>query len=344
MSEGNTHFIGESEAAKEIRSLVARVAPTESNVLILGESGTGKEVVARCIHEQSKRSKGPYKVINCAGVPKDLENAEFFGHTKGAFTGADMARPGILVSANSGTLFMDELAELSQSAQAKLLRALQEREVMPVGSNKTVPFDSRLVFATNENVDEMVATQLLNHRAKKNDDSGCKRMRADFYFRIGGIRIEIPPLRERLEDLELLIEHGLTTLRARLKRPKATLSREATEKLCQHKFPGNVRELNSILERAMTLSPDDEIQAELVTFHSWNSHWNTLIKVGIQQVIESDMNRHLTLEPIMESCKRLVIVTAWHKNDQDVEKTRSELGLTKKALLAALDMYGISVV
>jgi two-component system response regulator AtoC len=323
--------------------LIKRVAPYDSNVLILGESGTGKEVVARCVHEQSQRSQGPYQIINCAGIPKELESSEFFGHEKGAFTGADKKRDGLLVRSNGGTLFMDELAELSQSAQAKLLRALQERVVMPVGSNKTEPFDSRLIFATNESVDEMVSAELISRHSPRSDDGSGKRMRADFYFRIGGIRIEIPPLRDRIEDLELLTEHAMRGLRQRFSKPDARLSDEAKYKLSQHKFPGNVRELNSILERAIVLSAGDMIEAEDVTFSTWNNHWNTVLKVGIKQIFESDMNRTLNLQATLDSCKRLVIVTAWYKNGCDLEKTRKELGISEQALISRLAEYGIVV-
>ena len=341
MHESTHYFIGKSPAAKRVRELIAKVAPYDSNVLILGESGTGKEVVARCVYEQSSRANNAFHVLNCAGVPRELEASEFFGHEKGSYTGADKKRDGILVRADKGTLFLDELGELSPSAQAKLLRALQEKEVLPVGSSTTKKFDVRLIFATNEDIDAMVSTQLLSQGSKLSGES-TKRMRADFFYRIGGIRIEIPPLRERLEDLPLLVEHCLKDLGPRFNKPNAKLTDAALQKLTEHKFPGNVRELRSVLERALTFSDTDNLDAEHMTFTSWEKHWELILNHGINSAVASLSNVAISYDDVIEECSRVMVTVAWRKSESDLKKAAKSLGKPEKWLIQQLQHFKIA--
>jgi DNA-binding NtrC family response regulator len=241
-------FVGESESIQNIFSMISRIALYDSAVLITGESGVGKEKVARAIHNRSTRSKNEFVAINCAALPENLIESELFGHVKGAFTGADKDQPGLFVVADRGTIFLDEVAELPLLLQAKLLRVLQDKEVRPVGGKKTIPVDVRVICATHRNLESLVREG---------------RFREDLYFRLNVIPIHIPPLRERREDLKLLISHVLERLQERWGVRK-TLSSEAVEYLERHPFPGNVRQLENMLERAFILSPGQLITKEVL--------------------------------------------------------------------------------
>jgi two-component system, NtrC family, response regulator AtoC len=234
-----------SPTMKLVDRLVAKVAPTDSTVLITGESGTGKGVVARRIHQQSARHKAPFIPVNCGAIPENLLESEFFGHTKGAFTGADKARKGLFLEADRGTIFLDEIGELPLALQVKLLHVLEAKEIRPLGSEQTRKVDVRIVAATNRDLRAMAAEG---------------RFREDLYFRLSGFHIDVPPLRERREDLPALIRYLLDKgadrfgLKHRLE-PDA----EAEEILLHHEWPGNVRELENVLHRAMILSEDGRI-------------------------------------------------------------------------------------
>lgn len=241
-------FVGESEAIKNIFSMISRIALYDSAVLITGESGVGKEKVARAIHNRSPRSKHEFVAINCAALPENLIESELFGHTKGSFTGADKDQPGLFVTADQGTLFLDEVGELPLLLQAKLLRVLQDKEVRPVGGKKAVKVDARVICATHRNLEALVREG---------------RFREDLYFRLNVIPIHIPPLRERREDLNLLIPHILDRLQERWGVRKA-LADEARDYLNHHPFPGNVRQLENMLERAFILSPGHQITKEVL--------------------------------------------------------------------------------
>jgi two-component system response regulator HydG len=226
----------------EVANLVARVAASDANVLITGESGTGKELVSRALHAQSKRP-GPFLAINCAAVPETLLESELFGHARGAFTDARMSRKGLFVEANGGTLFLDEIGEMPLSMQAKILRALQERKVRPVGESVEIPFDARIVTATNRDLEGEVA---------------ARRFREDLFYRINVIEMPLPPLRDRPGDLVLLVHHFLQ--RFTLNGPVPSLSAAAWEALVRHRFPGNVRELSHAIQHAVVMSGSGEIQ------------------------------------------------------------------------------------
>ncbi len=241
-------FVGESEAIKNIFQMISRIALYDSAVLITGESGVGKEKVARAVHNRSPRSKFEFVAINCAALPENLIESELFGHTKGAFTGADKDTPGLFVTADQGTIFLDEVGELPLILQAKLLRVLQEKEVRPVGGKKTVKVDARVICATHRNLEALVKEG---------------KFREDLYFRLNVIPIHIPPLRERKEDLNLLIPHILDMLQDRWGVRKV-LADQAKQYLENHAFPGNVRQLENMLERAFILSPGNQITKEVL--------------------------------------------------------------------------------
>jgi hydrogenase-4 transcriptional activator len=241
-------IIGESPSLRSVLSRIALVAPTGANALILGDSGTGKELIAREIHAQSVRCDRPLIKVNCATIPKDLYESEFFGHVKGAFTGATSDRMGRFEAADGGTLFLDEVAEIPPNLQGKLLRVLQEGEFERVGEGRTRKVDVRIIAATNKNLLEEV----------KNG-----RFREDLYYRLNVFPIEVRPLRERKEDIPLLAAHFVEVFSRRLNRPAPRLTEANLMDLKAHDWPGNVRELQNILERALILSPHGRLRLDL---------------------------------------------------------------------------------
>jgi len=242
-------IVGKSPKIKEAFLLLEKVAPTPATVFLSGESGTGKEIFARALHFLSPRRGGPFVAINCAAIPENLQESELFGHEKGAFTGADLAKPGRFELADKGTLFLDEVGDLSPSTQAKLLRVLQEGSLERVGGTKSIHVDVRFVSATNQ--DLLKATKE-------------KRFREDLYFRLHVFPIPLPPLRERREDIPLLAERFLNRYTMEMKKAIPGISEEALSLLQEYSWPGNVRELQNCMERAIILCPAGEIQREQI--------------------------------------------------------------------------------
>ncbi|HWS54217.1 MAG TPA: sigma-54 dependent transcriptional regulator [Pyrinomonadaceae bacterium] len=236
-----SEIIGTSEALQRVFRLVEKVAATNTNVLIEGESGTGKELIARAIHHNSARADRPFVAINCGALPETLLESELFGHTKGAFTGATAARPGLFRSAEGGTVFLDEIGEITPAMQVRILRAVQEHEVTPVGSSAPVPFDARLICATNRDLEKEVAGG---------------RFREDLYYRLNVIELHLPPLRERREDIPLLARHFITRTAREQQQNEKAVEPAALTALLNYHWPGNVRELQNAIERAFTLSGD----------------------------------------------------------------------------------------
>jgi two-component system, NtrC family, response regulator HydG len=239
-----TPLLGDSTSMRRINELIARIAKSEASVLINGETGTGKELIARAIHKGSSRAEGPFVAINCAAVPANLLESELFGHVRGAFTDAKNPRAGLFVEASGGTLFLDEIGEMPLEMQAKLLRALQERTVRPVGSNQEVPFDSRIIAATHRN---------LEHEAQE------RRFRQDLYYRINVVHVELPALRERGGDILKLATHFLDKFAKRAGRERVLLSPQVAEKLLAYDWPGNVRELENCMERVVTMARYEQV-------------------------------------------------------------------------------------
>ena len=240
-------IVGGSPAMRKVADLIERVGESDASVLIHGETGTGKELVARAVHNKSKRREGPFVAINCAAVPHSLLESELFGHARGAFTDAKATRVGLFQQANGGTLFLDEIGELPIDVQPKLLRALQERKVRPVGDNREIPYDARIVAATNRDLENEV------HE---------KRFREDLYYRINVVKLEVPPLRSRGSDTLHLAHHFLKQFAERSAKPTLELSERAAERLMAYEWPGNVRELENCIEHAVALARFDQVTVE----------------------------------------------------------------------------------
>jgi two-component system response regulator HydG len=243
-ARGTGDLVGQSRPMKAVHDLIQRVCNTDTSVIITGESGTGKELVARALHSESARAAGPFMAINCAAVPAQLLESELFGHVKGAFTDAKATRRGLFQDATGGTLFLDEVAEMPLEMQAKLLRVLQERVVRPVGSNSEQSFDTRVVSATNRDLESEV-------------EEG--RFREDLYYRLNVVQIHIPPLRARGNDILLLAQHFVEGVAERLNKPVKGISSDAAKKLLAYDWPGNVRQLENWMERAVALTSFDQL-------------------------------------------------------------------------------------
>jgi two-component system, NtrC family, response regulator PilR len=249
---GGTRLLGQSTAIEQVRAMVAKVARSQAPVHISGESGTGKELVARLIHENGARADAAFVAVNCGAIPGELMESEFFGHKKGSFTGAVADKDGLFQAAQGGTLFLDEVADLPLHMQVKLLRVIQEKAIRAVGAQREMPVDVRVLSATHRNLGELVR---------------AGRFREDLYYRINVIELRVPPLRERPEDIPLLAEHILAHLAQGSSRHPARLAPDAATLLQGHGFPGNVRELENILERATTLAEGELIHADDIHLH-----------------------------------------------------------------------------
>lgn len=245
--EGKSELIGSSPAIEAVRELIAKVAPTDSTVLVRGETGTGKELVARALHDQSLRADKPFVAVNCGALPELLIESELFGHCKGAFTGADRARKGLFEAAGGGTLFLDEIGELPKPVQAKLLRFLESGEIRRVGENTTFHCDVRIICATHRDLEQMVQQG---------------EFREDLLFRINAVEIYIPPLRQRREDIPALVEHLVRRFRPQTPQATPVITPEALDRLQRHSWPGNVRELANVVERALILGRGLPIRPE----------------------------------------------------------------------------------
>lgn len=261
--EFDNSIIGESPAIQKIFKLLTKAVKTNITVSITGETGTGKEVVAKAIHYNSDRKDDPFVAVNIAAIPENLIESELFGHEKGAFTGAIARRKGKFEEANHGTLFLDEIGEMDINLQAKLLRALQEREVTRIGGNEVVKFETRVIVATHRNLAEEVK---------------AGNFREDLYYRLLGIPVELPPLRERDKDILLIAHHFLNVFAKENKMKKVKLSKDAQTKLLKYPFPGNVRELKSVVELAAVMCDEDFIEAEDITFNSLQKEGQFLLE------------------------------------------------------------------
>jgi two-component system response regulator HydG/two-component system nitrogen regulation response regulator NtrX len=263
---------------QEIFQLIKKVAFTSTNILITGESGTGKELIARSIHRQGSRKNGPFVAINCAAIPSELMESEMFGHEKGAFTGAHTRTIGKFEHANGGTLFLDEISVLRSDLQAKLLRVLQEREIERIGSNKPIKVDIRVISATNTDLDDAVMQG---------------KFRQDLYFRLNVVPISIPPLRERREDIPLLVKHFLNKFNAAFNKKIPGFTEKAVNALMKYHWPGNIRELENLIERIVVLLPGNEqielrdIPLEILTDSNQNLQDLKLEKMGLIRIREA---------------------------------------------------------
>jgi DNA-binding NtrC family response regulator len=299
-------LVGESKAMRRLFALLERVCPTDVTVLIEGETGTGKELAARALHECSQRSQGPFGVVDCSAVSPTLIEAELFGHSRGAFTGAERERPGAFEHANGGTVFLDEIGELPLELQPKLLRVLQEREVRRIGEQVVRPVDVRVVAATNRNLA---------------DEVGRGRFREDLYYRIAVFRVTMPALRERVDDIPLLVQHFLRD------RPGVQVSEQTMHKLQRASWPGNVRELYNAVERALVLSFDD------------------LDTPGTSQAssIEVDASRPFkeVKGELVEEFERQYIQQLLERTEGNVSRAAREAGIDRKHMERLIKKHGI---
>lgn len=307
-------LMGRSAAIENIRAMVARLARSLAPVHIFGESGTGKELVARMLHHRSHRCDQPFIAVNCGAIPSDLMESEFFGYRKGSFTGANQNKEGLFQAAEGGTLFLDEVADLPLDMQVKLLRAIQEKSVRPVGAQKEEFVDVRIISATHEDLAAKV-------------ERG--EFREDLYYRINVIELRVPPLREHAEDIHLLADHFLAQLATEMGRPVPSLSADAKERLCQHSFPGNVRELENVLARAVTLKEGDIITAEDIHIGSRTFSSSAGIQ-GDDSRLESACK--MGLEAYLESVERQILQEALKTTNYNKTAAAQKLGITFRTL------------
>ena len=304
-------IVGNSNAMLEVLKTTSHVCRTESTVLITGESGTGKELIARAVHYNSLRKDCPFVVINCGALPENLQESELFGHVRGAFTGAIRDKVGLFQQAQKGTILLDEIGETLPSTQVKLLRFLQDGEIRPVGGNKALYVDVRIIAATNENLEKAVE---------------LGRFRKDLFYRINVIRIHIPPLRERREDIALLVDYFLEKFSAKLNKGKKTLSGEAKYAMMRYDWPGNIRELQNTIERVVALSKNEEIQAEELLLPAEEF-------AGIPAVMMAGDKRKSFIVTTLAEQEKIAIVDALNKYGGNQTKVSQVLGISTTLLI-----------
>ncbi len=310
-------LIGQHPAMREVFKLIGKVAPTEASVLIVGESGTGKELVAQAIHRHSRRASGPIIAVNCAAIPSTLIESELFGYERGAFTGATAPKPGRIEQADDGTLFLDEIGDLPVEAQAKLLRALQERKFERLGAGQTIASNFRLLAATNQNLEELVAEG---------------RFREDLLYRLNVVKIEIPPLRARRGDIVVLAEHFLQSAQATRTDPPSGFTEEALRALMTYDYPGNVRELKNMIERAVVL-----LRGPLITIEDLPAFG------GDRPSDDSYLTElmELPLEQAVASLERRMIQRALARASGNKTEAARILGIHRQHLYAKLKELGV---
>ncbi|WP_316367910.1 sigma-54-dependent transcriptional regulator [Candidatus Thiodiazotropha sp. CDECU1] len=309
-------MLGNSPPMKRVRGLISKLARSQAPVYISGESGTGKELAARQIHQLGPRAEHPFVAVNCGAIPHELMESELFGHKKGSFTGASSDHQGLFLSADGGTLFLDEIADLPLHMQVKLLRAIQEKQVRSVGSQEEIPMDVRIISATHRDLAELV-------------ENG--EFRQDLFYRINVIELPLPPLRERSEDIPLLAQHFLTRMARDSGNKKSKLSSSALKKLKAYSFPGNIRELENILERSVTLLEGSELLAE--DLHLPENHQAK----ASQASVSSDR----PLGDKMEQVERDAIVKALEETRWNRTAAAKKLGMTLRSLRYRLEKFGI---
>ena len=346
-SEQSSGLLGDSEAMAQLRATIAKVARSQAPVYIVGESGVGKELVARTIHNQGGRAAGPFVPVNCGAIPSELMESEFFGHKKGSFSGAHADKPGLFQAANGGTLFLDEVAELPLHMQVKLLRAIQEKKVRPVGAASEIPVDVRILSATHKDLAALV-------------DEG--KFRHDLYYRINVIELRVPPLRERGGDLPQLADAILQRLAQAHGRGRPHLTADALAAMECYPFPGNVRELENILERAMALAETDAISADDLRLPAQRPAARTAPAAATTAPLAEELDgaeddaddaplpalgasgepgKAAPLPSYIEQIERATIQKALEENRWNRTKTAAQLGITFRALRYKLKKLGM---
>ncbi|AGS40683.1 sigma-54-dependent transcriptional regulator [Cycloclasticus zancles] len=320
-------LLGDSVMMANVRAKIAKLARSQAPIYISGESGTGKELVAKLIHEKGPRSHQPFVPINCGAIPQELMESEFFGHKKGSFTGAIADKPGLFQTASGGTLFLDEVADLPLHMQVKLLRAIQEKSIRPIGSDTEQPIDVRILSATHKNLPELV-------------EQG--NFRQDLYYRINVIELPLPPLRERAEDITQLAKHILQKLNAENNSP-TKLTDTALKALAQYTFPGNVRELENILERAFTLCENGIIHQTDLQLPN-NTKDAAAQTSGIKNPTQKTSlpTQEAPLEDYLDSLEKEAITNALEKTRWNKTAAAKELGISFRALRYRLKKLGLN--
>ncbi len=313
-------IVAESAVMAKVWKTVDRVAKTESTVLITGESGTGKELIARALHLRSNRSHGPFVAIHCPSIPETLLESELFGHERGAYTGAADKKPGLFETANSGTVFLDEISEMALPIQSKLLRVVQEGEFLRVGGTRTLTTDVRILAATNRNLRQLVSEA---------------KFREDLYYRINVVPIEVPPLRERREDILPLCRFFLQKFKEETNSAVSGFDQAALDALFRYDWPGNVRELKNLIERAVALHGDDELVLP--------AHLSAEVVSGTPEAAPATGNLvgKVSLEEAVSQFERQLIETALEKTEGVQSKAADLLGTTRRILKYRIDKLGI---
>ncbi len=330
LQHGFHQFIGESKEMQKVYHRIMHVAATNSTVLITGESGTGKELAARAIHDNSPRKENPFVAVDCSSLAETLLESELFGHVKGSFTGAVQAKTGLFKIADGGTLFLDEVSNISLSTQAKLLRALQERKITPIGGTQLVPIDIHLVAATNRNLKTMVREGIF---------------REDLFFRLNIIPIELPPLRDRKPDIPILIRHFLKKYTAEIGKEIKSVAPDVLSFLENYSYPGNVRELENMIERAVVLAEGDVIRNE--DLELWDgteteiSANGTIERVPLNAEELKEMKRHIR-DHAMDALESLFVRNALDRNGWNVTRAAEETGILRPNFQGMMKKLGIS--
>jgi two-component system response regulator AtoC len=327
-------FVGETPAVKRLLEQISKIASTDVTVLITGESGTGKEVAAREIHNRSPQSGEPFVAVNIGGIHEGLMESELFGHEKGSFTGAAGRKQGLFELAGRGTIFLDEVGEMPMALQVKLLRVLQEKKVRRLGGNSDIPINARIISATNRDLDVLIKEG---------------RFREDLYYRLNVFRITLPLLRERKEDIPLLADHLLTRLCVRMGRTKPEMDKGVIESLTAYPFPGNVRELENILERALIYCGGTIIKVEDIDLHRGNSGSPNQGSCCMQGAAESSTQTgdpsipdKVSAQPVsMDDIEKKAILEALTRCNGNRTKAAEILGLSRKTILNKLKSYGL---
>jgi two-component system response regulator PilR (NtrC family) len=316
------NIIGQSSKMVSLYDLLEKVSPTKTNILIAGESGTGKELVAKAIHYNSPRKEKPFVTLNCGAIPETLIESELFGHMKGAFTDAIAMKKGLFEVADEGTLFLDEISELPLLMQVKLLRVLQDREFKRVGGTEDIRVDVRIISATNKDLEEGVKG---------------KRFREDLFYRLNVIQIKLPSLRERKEDIPLLADHFLKKYSGELSKNISRISPEALQILLKYEYPGNVRELQNIIERAVALESSQELTAN--NLNSYLSESPLLKKGSIDIEIP---NEGIDLEKMVEDLERTLLLKALDKTKGIKKRAAELLHINFRSMRYRLEKYGLN--
>jgi two-component system, NtrC family, response regulator HydG len=319
-TENHIEYVkGVSEASARMDEYIALVAPTDMSVLILGESGTGKEYVARKIHQESKRSKAPFVAIDCGALPKDLATSEFFGHLKGSFTGAVSDKTGQFVAANKGTIFLDEVGNLSYDVQIQLLRAIQERKVRPIGSNREIEVDVRIIAATNEDL----------RKAVQNGS-----FREDLFHRLNEFAIDVPGLSQRGDDLKLFVQYFLEKSNAELQRNVGRISEEVVDIFKNYPWPGNIRELRNVMKRAVLLTKGDLLQVEVLPREMISAD-NKSVATTLSFEESND------LKELKDKMEKQKIVAVLEKTKYNKSKAAELLNIDRKTLYNKMKLFGL---